>query len=317
MQMLEMTVELTKVEQSYDRMFGRWVWDVWLIANAIEKGSDRVSFWNEETGFYHDVIELPDGESHTLEVFSMQSLTPLFACIAVPFTAQAQLRELAEQLGRLRDAYDQPQTAVKLRLEGGDGSHFMAGVVGTDRLAKILSRVLDPEQFLSPHGIRSLSKLHKDHPYTYDTNGSSYTVAYAPAESQNRMFGGNSNWRGPIWFPMNFLLVQSLNTYSRFLGDTFTVPDPAGSDTPVTLAAVADGLASRLCSMFLRSADGTRPVFGGNDYFQHDEHWRDLVPFYEYFDGDDGRGLGASHQTGWTATVALLLQFGGALRFRG
>ena len=317
MQMLEMTVELTKVEQGYDRMFGRWVWDAWLIANAIEKGSGTVSFWNDETGFYHDVIELPDGESHTLEVFSMQSLTPLFAGIAVPMTARSQLLELAAQLGRLRDAYDEPQAAVKLRLEGGDGSHFMAGVVGADRLAKILSRVLDPEQFLSSHGIRSLSKFHKDHPYTYDTNGSTYTVAYVPAESENRMFGGNSNWRGPIWFPMNFLLVQSLNTYARFLGDTFTVPDPAGSGTPVTLAEVADGLASRLCSTFLRSADGTRPVFGGNDYFQNDEHWRDLVPFYEYFDGDDGRGLGASHQTGWTATVALLLQFGGALRFRG
>jgi len=317
MQMLEMTVELTKVEQGYDRMIGRWVWDAWLIANAIEKGSDRVSFWNDDTGFYHDVIELPDGESHTLEVFSMQSLTPLFASIAVPLTDRDQLLVLAEQLGRLREAYEQPQTAVKLRLEGGDGSHFMAAVVGTERLAKILTRVLDPDQFLSPHGIRSLSKFHKDHPYTYDANGSVYTVAYAPAESENRMFGGNSNWRGPVWFPMNLLLVQSLNTYARFLGDTFTVSDPSGSDAKVPLSTVADDLAARLCSTFLRSSAGTRPVFGTNDYFQNDEHWRDLVPFYEYFDGDSGRGLGASHQTGWTATVALLLQYGGALRFRG
>jgi hypothetical protein len=317
MQMLEMTVELTKVEQGYDRMIGRWVWDAWLIANAIEKGSDQVSFWDSETEFYHDVIELPDGESHTLEVFSMQSLTPLFASIAVPLTAQAQLQVLAEQLGRLREAYEEPQTAVALRLDGGDGTHFMAGVVGTDRLAQILSRVLDPEQFLSPHGIRSLSKIHQAHPYTYDTNGSTFTVTYAPAESENRMFGGNSNWRGPIWFPMNFLLVQSLNTYARFLGDTFTVSGPSGSDSRLTLGDVADDLAARLCSTFLRSADGSRPVFGSNDYFQNDAHWRDLVPFYEYFDGDNGRGLGASHQTGWTATVALLLQFGGALRFGG
>ena len=136
-----------------------------------------------------------------------------------------------------------------------------------------------------------------------------------PAESLNRMFGGNSNWRGPIWFPMNFLLVQSLNSYARFFGDTFSVSDPTGEGNDVPIAGVADDLANRLCSIFRRGSDGRRPVFGKNDYFQTDPHWRDLVPFHEYFDGEDGHGLGASHQTGWTATVALLLQYGGALRF--
>jgi hypothetical protein len=191
----------------------------------------------------------------------------------------------------------------------------MAAVVNRERLARIMERVLDPEQFLSPFGVRSLSRYHRDHPYTYVVGDRTYEVAYAPAESTDRMFGGNSNWRGPVWFPMNVLLVQSINTYSRFLGDTMTVPDPTGSDRATTMSDVADDLADRLTRLFLRDAEGRRPVIGDNDYMQHDPHWRDLVPFYEYFDGDTGKGLGASHQTGWTAMVALLLRHRGDLRF--
>jgi hypothetical protein len=315
LQMLEMTVELAKFESNYDRMIGRWVWDGWLIANALEKGTGHVSLWNEGTGFYNDVIELPDGSAQPLEVFSMQSLVPLFASIAVPVSAHAELGILQERMAALRDAYHEPADAVNLRLAGGDGTHVMIAVVRDDRLAAILQRVLDPEQFLSPYGVRSLSKLHLEHPYTYHANGQDYSVKYMPAESENRMFGGNSNWRGPIWFPMNFLLVQSLNSYARFFGDTFAVSDPTGTGNDVPIAGVADDLANRLCAIFLRDDSGRRAVLGGNDYFQTDPHWRDLIPFYEYFDGDDGHGLGASHQTGWTATVALLLQYGGALRF--
>jgi hypothetical protein len=177
--------------------------------------------------------------------------------------------------------------------------------------------MLDPQQFLSPHGIRSLSKDHEGNPYMYEVNGQTFSVSYWPAESHNRMFGGNSNWRGPVWIPMNFLLIQSINTYSRFFGDTYTVMDPTGSGERMTLAQVADDLADRLCSLFVRGKDGRRAVLGSNDYFQADPHWRDLIPFYEYFDGDDGHGVGASHQTGWTASVALLLQYRGSLRFNG
>lgn len=191
----------------------------------------------------------------------------------------------------------------------------MVAVVHIDRLRRILERVFDPEQFLSPYGLRSLSRHHRQAPYAYSANGSEYVVAYTPAESMSRMFGGNSNWRGPVWFPMNFLLLQGLNAYARFYGDTVLVSDPSGSVDQVPLGVAADDLASRLTRIFLRDADGRRPVLGDNDYFQHDPHWRDLIPFYEYFDGDDGHGVGASHQTGWTATVALLLQYGGALRF--
>ncbi len=222
LQMLEMTIELAKFESNYDRMIGRWVWDGWLIASALEKGTADVSLWNDETGFYNDVIELPDGTAHPLEVFSMQSLVPLFASIAIPISAQTELKILQDKMVALRAAYESPAESINLRLEGGDGTHVGMAVVRNERLTSILRRVLDPEQFLSPYGIRSLSRYHLDHPYTYYTNGQAYEVKYMPAESLNRMFGGNSNWRGPIWFPMNFLLVQSLNSYARFFGDTYS-----------------------------------------------------------------------------------------------
>ena len=311
----EITIELSHHDPSYLRMFGRWVWDAWLIAAALEVGAGKVSFWNEETGFYHDVIEQPDGTATSLEVFSMQSVVPLFAGIAIPATSVTALEEINAEIRRLRAAYEMPASSTPLRLAGGDGSHVMIGVVGHERFERMLTRLLDPEQFLSPYGLRSLSRLHRDHPYVYTVDGRDYRVTYAPAESFDRMFGGNSNWRGPIWLPMNLLFVQAVNAYSRFLGSTLTVADPTGSTDEVPLAKVGDDLARRLTGLLVRGADGRRPVFGDNDYFQDDPYWRDLVPFHEYFDGDTGRGVGASHQTGWSATIALLLQFRGNLRF--
>ena len=314
-QMLEITVELSTADSTYARMYGRWVWDAWLITNALEKGAGHVSFWNEKTQFYNDVIEYPDGRAESLEVFSMQGIVPLFASISIPIHEVKALSIIEAQMRDMRAAYEMPASNVTLRLPGGNGSHIMIAAVQEERLTALLRRLLDPEQFLSPHGIRSLSRVHKETPYVYATNGVQYSVEYAPAESPNRMFGGNSNWRGPVWLPMNFLLLQSLNSYARFYGDTFRVPDPTGSTTEMTLGQVADDLARRLSGLFVRDAAGRRAVLGSNDYFQTDPHWRDLIPFNEYFDGDDGHGLGARHQTGWTATVALLLQFRGSLRF--
>ena len=313
--LLEITIELSRGEPNYLAMFGRWIWDAWLIANALEKGSDHVSFWDERTGFYHDVVETPDGGKRLLEVFSLQAVVPLFAAIAIPTTSVQALDTINRCLDELARVYEHTDRDVSLRLRGGDGSHFMMAVVHTDRLATMLERLLDPEQFLSPNGIRSLSRYHRDHPYSYRVNGQDHGVSYQPAESDNRMFGGNSNWRGPVWLPMNFLFVQALDSYARFLGDTFTVIDPGDPGTPVSLAAIADLMARRLTALVVRDGRGRRAALGDNDYFQTDPHWRDLVPFHEYFDGDTGRGLGASHQTGWTATIALLLQFRGRLRF--
>jgi hypothetical protein len=313
--LLEMTIELSSADPGYLRMLGRWVWDAWLIANALEKGSDHVSFWNEATDFYHDVIELPDGTSRSLEVFSMQGVVPLFAGFAIPVTATDAVRTIKRCLDELSRVYEHTDRDVDLELNGGDGSHYMLAVVHQDRLAAILERALDPQQFLSPNGIRSMSAYHRDHPYTYRVHGTDHVVDYAPAESRNRMFGGNSNWRGPVWLPTNFLFVQALNSYARFLGDTFVVPDPADPTGRASLVDIGDRMARRLTGLMVRDEHGRRAVFGANEYFQSDPHWRDLVPFYEYFDGDTGRGLGASHQTGWTATVALLLQFRGKLHF--
>jgi hypothetical protein len=313
--LLEMTIELSSADPGYLRMLGRWVWDAWLIANALEKGSDHVSFWNEATDFYHDVIELPDGTSRSLEVFSMQGVVPLFAGFAIPVTATDAVQTIKRCLAELSRVYEHTDRDVNLELTGGDGSHYMLAVVHQDRLAAILERALDPQQFLSPNGIRSMSAYHRDHPYTYRVHGTDHVVDYAPAESRNRMFGGNSNWRGPVWLPTNFLFVQALNSYARFLGDTFVVPDPADPTGRASLVDIGDRMARRLTGLMVRDEHGRRAVFGANEYFQSDPHWRDLVPFYEYFDGDTGRGLGASHQTGWTATVALLLQFRGKLHF--
>ena len=313
--LLEITVELSIEEPGYLEMFGRWVWDAWLVANSLEKGSGRVSFWNDRTGFYHDVIEMPDGSSRSLEVFSMQAIVPLFAGIAIPAESVEAVATMKRCMDELTRVYEHTDTDVKIRMDDGDGSHFMVAVVHQHRLAAILERLLDPAQFLSPNGIRSLSKYHQDHPYTYSVNGSDYVIAYTPGESDSRMFGGNSNWRGPIWLPINLLLVQSLNSYSCFLGDTFSVSDPVDPASSVSLDAIADRLARRLTGLLVRGDDGRRIVLGDNDYFQTDPYWRDLVPFYEYFHGDTGQGLGASHQTGWTATVALLLQFRGKQRY--
>jgi hypothetical protein len=315
LQMLEITVELARQDPTYLRMFGRWVWDTWLIARALETGSDGVCLWNEETGFYNDVIDLPDGTKQPLEVFSMQSVVPLFACISIPLQSARGLVAIRDELERLRRVYEIPEGVNPLRLSGGDGSHLMLGVVGSVRLKRMLERLLDPEQFLSPFGLRSLSKYHQDHPYSYAVNDDVYTVAYWPAESRNRVFGGNSNWRGPVWMPMNVMFLQALNAYARFFGEDLVVPDPAQPGRQATLGEVTDHLARRLSSLLVRGVEGRRAALGDNDYFQTDPHWRDLVPFHEYFDGDTGRGLGASHQTGWTALVALLLQFRGHLRF--
>jgi hypothetical protein len=190
----------------------------------------------------------------------------------------------------------------------GAGERRLLSIVTQDRLRRVLQVMLDENEFLSPYGIRALSRAHRDRPYMLDVNGQRHNVSYEPGESTTGLFGGNSNWRGPIWFPVNFLLVESLQRFHHYLGDTFTVECPTGSGQWMNLKDVAEELSRRLARPFLRGADGTRPVHGMNEQFQTDPHWRDLLLFYEYFHGDNGRGVGASHQTGWTGLVAKLLQ---------
>jgi hypothetical protein len=201
---------------------------------------------------------------------------------------------------------------VQVQEVPGKGTRRLLSIVTREQLPRVLRFMLDESEFLSPYGIRALSRYHKDHPYTLNVNGTEHRVDYEPAESSSGLFGGNSNWRGPIWFPVNHLLVESLQKFHHFYSDGLKVECPTGSGPLMTLWQVAMDLERRLSSIFLRGADGRRPVFGATEKFQRDPHWRDLVPFHEYFHGDTGAGVGASHQTGWTGLVAKLLEQGGS-----
>ena len=319
LQLAEIASELTKGDPGYVADLERLLLIFSIVSNVLERGRDGVSLWNEEVGFYGDVIVQPDGVTTQLGVISLQAVVPILATVAVPRPADAPsdsglpLPLLLRQ--KVLKHHPEFRGTVALTPEHGDGSSGLFAVVRPERLRRVLTHVLNPDEMLSDYGIRSMSAAYRDNPYTFDVGDQRYTVPYWPAESRNRMFGGNSNWRGPIWFPINLMIVQSLLAYHQFFGDTFAVEYPVGSGEDVLLQDVANDLARRTTSIFLRDETGRRPVFGTNDYFQTDPHWRDLVPFYEYFDGDDGHGCGASHQTGWTATVALLLQYGGYLRF--
>jgi hypothetical protein len=275
-----------------------------------------MGLWNEEDGFYFDVIR-HERERVPLRIYSMVGLVPLFAASVKDQATLERLPVLVRMVDFMLGSRGFLRDILPSYVEPGHKGVRMLSVVNRQGLEEILERVLDETQFLSEYGIRSLSRAHGTQPYRFDVGGARYEVAYLPGESDNRVFGGNSNWRGPIWFPMNFLLIQALATFARYYGDSFTMECPTGSGHHLTLAEIASELSGRLTRIFVRdqSAGGRRAVFGGNDYFQNDPHWRDYVPFHEFFHGDTGAGLGASHQTGWTALVALLLQHRGELCF--
>ena len=314
LQMLEIAIELAREDSSYDEMIQRLLLDYALIARALAQTNNGVNLWSDTLGFYRDVIRMTDGEDSPLDVVSIEGLIPILASIAVPPELQREVKVLADGAQRFAKYYASlaPMFSVGT---GGTASRDFFAAVSPERLVTLLQRVLDEDQLLSQYGIRSLSKEYEAKPYSYDVNGQPTVVEYWPAESHNRMFGGNSNWRGPIWFPINLLVIQALLAYNAHFGDDLKVEYPAGSGTQLNLEQVAREISGRLTSIFLRDESGRRAVFGNNDYFQNDPYWRDLVPFYEYFNGDTGAGLGASHQTGWTGTVALLLQYHGGGRF--
>ncbi len=307
--MLGIAIELAAHDPAYDDLAYKFAEHFLWIGSALNKGGND-GMWDEVDGFYYDVLRLPDGSAHRLKVRSLVGLLPLCATTVI----EAEQRDRVPSLGR---AFRLRTTLMPELLRGihpagpehrGAKGRTMVAVVDSARLRRILSRLLDEEEFLSPHGIRSVSRFHDAHPYVAQAGGKEYRVAYQPAESDSGMFGGNSNWRGPVWFPMNILLVRSLLQFDAYYGDSFKVECPTGSGTLMTLGEVAIEISNRLQRIFLRDDSGRRPVFGGTDKFQADPHWRDCIPFYEYFHGDNGAGLGASHQTGWTALVALLAQ---------
>lgn len=307
--MLAMAMELARENEAYEDVASKF-WEHFLhIANAMNDIGEGL--WNEEDGFFYDVLHLPGGERHALKVRSMVGLIPLFAVETLEPEWLDRLPGFKRRLEWFIDNRHDLTSQVACMKSPGRGERRLLAVVSPERLRRVLQVMLDESEFLSDYGVRALSKRHEDAPYTLAVNGHEHRVRYEPGESSSGLFGGNSNWRGPIWFPVNYLLVESLQKFHHYLGDGFRIECPTGSGRMLTLAEVATALSRRLTSIFLTNDRGLRPVFGDRALFQFDEHWRSLVPFHEYFHGDTGAGVGASHQTGWTALVAKLLQQSG------
>ena len=307
--MLELACVLAEHDSTYEDLVLKFLERFFWIAAAIDPiGSTPDEMWDEEDGFYYDVLRLPDGSGQRMKVRSVVGLLPLCATTAIPPELMAKFPRLRGQVNEyLRRNHDLLVNIADPTVPGEGGRHLLS-LVNRDKLRRILERMLDEERFLSPHGIRSLSRWHLEDPYVLSVNGHDYRVAYEAAESSTGAFGGNSNWRGPVWFPTNLLIIRALLQHYAYYGDDFTVECPTGSGNQMTLFEVSQELSRRLISIFRRDEDGRRPVYGGTKIFQEDEHWRDHLLFYEYFHGDNGAGLGASHQTGWTGLVARLIQ---------
>jgi hypothetical protein len=263
--------------------------------------------WDEEDGFFYDVLRLPDGRSQRLTVRSLVGLLPL--CAATVFEGELieKVPEIRQRIRRFLEARPELTAFIHDPMRQGQGGRRLGSILNETNLRRVLARMLDKNEFLSPCGIRSLSRYHAEHPYVISVGDQHYRVDYLPAESNTGMFGGNSNWRGPIWMPVNGLIIRGLLQYYAYYGNDFRVECPTGSGRQMTLYQVAEELSRRLSSIFLRGKDGRRPVYGSTQKFQEDPNWRDLILFYEYFHGDNGAGLGASHQTGWSGIVARLM----------
>jgi hypothetical protein len=307
--MLEMAVELTAHDPSYEDMAVKFAEHFMWIAVAMNQIGPE-GMWDAEDGFYYDMLRLPDGSTKRLKVRSMVGLLPLCATTVIERWQREQVPRvsnvLQERMRRMPELRDSIHTSAPGRR--GFAGRDIAALVNEERLRRILTRVLDEKEFLSPYGIRALSRYHEDHPYIVHVDGQEYRVKYLPAESDNGMFGGNSNWRGPVWMPMNVLLIRALLQFYLYYGDNFKIECPTGSGNLMNLFEAAREISDRLIGIFLRDKSGRRPVFGGTAKFQTDPQWKDYVLFYEYFHGDNGAGLGASHQTGWTGLVATLME---------
>jgi Mannosylglycerate hydrolase MGH1-like glycoside hydrolase domain len=312
--MLEMAIVLADHDPIYEEIAFKFLENFIWISYAMDKaGENRDDMWDEEDGFYYDVLRLPDGEAFRLKVRSMVGLLPLCASTVFDQDSVALHPKLLELIALFRKRHPEVLAHVAPTVDGfvGHAGRRLLSPLTRTKLERVLAYLLDEKEFLSPYGIRSLSRHHLDHPFVFRAGGEEHLVRYLPAESNTGMFGGNSNWRGPIWMPVNALIVRGLLNLYGFYGDDFKVECPTGSGNRMTLFEVAKEISRRLSSMFLRDASGRRPVYGGCAKFQDDPHWRDLILFYEYFHGDIGAGLGASHQTGWTGVVAVLLDIFG------
>jgi hypothetical protein len=307
--MLAIALELARENPAYEDVASKFFEHFVHIAHAINvHGAEGLALWDEEDGFFYDAIHLPTGEQHYLKVRSMVGLIPLFAVETLEPETIARLPGFQRRMKWFLDNMPNFAPHVDRSEDTTNGARWLLSLVNRKQLVRILGFMVDKEEFFSPHGIRALSKFHAAHPYILAVNGSEHRVDYEPAESQSGTFGGNSNWRGPVWFPTNFLMIESLQKFHHFYGDGFRVECPSGSGQQMSLWDVGAEISRSLTHIFLRDDNGRRPVYGSLEKFQNDPWWRDLILFYEYFHGDTGAGLGASHQTGWTGLVAKLLE---------
>ena len=310
--LLTIALELAKDNPAYEDVASKFFEHFVYICHAINHAGCRdVELWDEDSGFYYDVLHLPNGDHLPMRVRSMVGLTPLFAVETLNSELVNKLPGFKKRMMWFIE--NRPEFGQHIEKQLGDDGQerWLLSLVNRNRLPKVLRYMLDETEFLGPHGIRAVSRHHLENPYVLHVNGTEHRVDYEPAESSTGLFGGNSNWRGPVWFPVNFLLIESLQKFHFFLGNDFKVEFPFGSDRQETLWQIAGDISRRLGRIFLRDEHGRRPVFGGSDKFQTDEHWQDHVLFYEYFHGDNGAGIGASHQTGWTGLIAKLIQQSG------
>jgi hypothetical protein len=315
--LLAIAMELAMEDPAYEDVASKF-WEHFIyIAHAMShRGHDSMGLWNEEDGFFYDVLKLPDGNQFPMKIRSMVGLIPLFAVQTLDSHVLDRLPDFKRRMEWFIDNRPDLTADIACMRTHGMGERRLLSIANEKQLRSILRYMLDEREFLSPHGIRALSQFHRDHPYSLSVDDMEHRVDYEPGESSTGLFGGNSNWRGPIWFPVNFLLVESLQKFHHYFGDHFTVEFPTGSGKMMTLWEVAGELSRRMSSIFLQDEKGRRPVFGNHDKFQTDPHWRDLILFHEYFHGDSGAGIGASHQTGWTGIVTKLMQQSGESRKR-
>jgi hypothetical protein len=311
----QIAIELALNDPSYERMLVRFLKHFLWISSAMGD-LEQQSMWDEEDGFFYDILRLPDGTATPLKVRSLVGLLPL--CAATVFRGEVR-RHMPDVMRKLaKFVMDHPRLTKGVAMDSakkdGVGGTRLLDLMDETQYRRVLSKMLDESEFLGPCGIRSISRYHLDHPYVFDAGGQEFRVQYVPAESDTGMFGGNSNWRGPVWMPINFLIVRSLLNVYLYYGNDFKVECPTGSGKLMNLFEVAQEIANRLIRTFLRDENGQRPVYGGAEKFQNDPHWRDYILFYEYFHGDNGAGIGASHQTGWTGAVANLIQLFGHLK---
>ncbi|MEW6143401.1 MAG: glucosidase [Thermodesulfobacteriota bacterium] len=310
--MLEIAFELAKFDQTYEEMALKFAEHFLWIASAMDRtGESHDEMWDEEDGFFYDILRFPDGSAERLKVRSLVGLLPLCASTVYDYETVERFPKFKERLKKRLDRMPDLLANIHPIAKTGYANRYLLSILNEDKLRRVLSSMLDENEFLSDYGIRSISRYHREHPYIFKVHGEEYKVEYMPAESSSGLFGGNSNWRGPIWFPINILIIRALLHLYKYYGDEFKVECPTGSGKFMTLYEAADEISRRLKSIFTRDEKGRRPVYGAAGKFQSDPNFRDYILFYEYFHGDNGAGIGASHQTGWTGLVAKLIQMYG------